>query len=370
MKVSSRVLVALAMVSLPGCWPTAPHTAGDSPEREFVSNEYVSPRGYVCCRAEVPIKIDGRLDDAPWTQAPWTDDFVDIEGSMKPRPRLRTRVKMLWDDKYFYIGAELEEPHVWGTLTEHDSVIFQDNDFEVFIDPDGDNHEYAEFEINALNTGWDLLLTKPYRDGGRALNSWEIPGLKTAVHVDGTLNDPRNRDRGWSIEIAFPWKVLGELASRPQAPRNGDQWRVNFSRVEWKHQVIDGKYRRTPQTKEDNWVWSPQYIVDMHRPETWGYVQFSTSKPAQAAFKPDPAGPVRQLLHRIYYAQGAFRAKHGRYASRLNELGIETAGIEGLAADPTIEVTGSGFEATAAVQLPGSRRQAWHIRQDSRNWKD
>ena len=59
---------------------------------------------------------------------------------------------MLWDDDYFYIGAELREPHVWGTLTAHDSVIFHDNDFEVFIDPNGDNHEYYEFEINALGT--------------------------------------------------------------------------------------------------------------------------------------------------------------------------------------------------------------------------
>ena len=43
----------------------------------------------------------------------------------------------------------------------------------MFIDPDGDNHLYYEFEINALNTVWDLLLPKPYRDGGPALNGWE-----------------------------------------------------------------------------------------------------------------------------------------------------------------------------------------------------
>ena len=73
---------------------------------------------------------------------------------------------MLWDDQYFYVGAELEEPDVWVTLTEHDSVIFRDNDFEVFIDPNSDNHEYYEFEINALGTFWDLLLPPPYKDGG------------------------------------------------------------------------------------------------------------------------------------------------------------------------------------------------------------
>src|SRR5207248_1081011 len=101
----------------------------------------------------------------------------------------RTRVKMLWDDDFFYIAAEMEEPHVWATLKEHDAVIFQDNDFEVFIDPDGDNHEYYELEINAQATEWDLRLVKPYRDGGPALNSWEIPGLKAAVHVAGTIDD-------------------------------------------------------------------------------------------------------------------------------------------------------------------------------------
>ena len=94
----------------------------------------------------------------------------------KPKPRFRTRVKMLWDDEALYIAAEMEEPHVWATLTEHDSVIFHDNDFEVFLDPDGDNHLYGELELNALNTTWDLLLTKPYKDGGQAINAWEITG--------------------------------------------------------------------------------------------------------------------------------------------------------------------------------------------------
>ena len=58
---------------------------------------------------------------------------------------------------------------------------------------------------------------------------------------------------------------------------------MNCSRVEWRHQVVDGKYRKVPRTKEDNWVWSPQGVIDMHRPEKWGVVQFSTDKPGAAA---------------------------------------------------------------------------------------
>lgn len=239
-----------------------------------IAADVPAPKSYECVRASRAIEIDGRLDDADWKAAPWTDYFVDIEGDAKPAPRFRTRVKMLWDDEYFYIAAEMEEPHVWATLTKHDSVIFHDNDFEVFIDPNGDTLEYYEFEINALNTGWDLFLDKPYRHGGKADNSWEIPGLRTAVHIDGTLNDPSDRDRGWSVEIAIPWKALAQYAHMSIPPRSGDEWRVNFSRVEWKHEVVNGKYQKLPNTKEDNWVWSPQGVINMHVPEHWGRVRF------------------------------------------------------------------------------------------------
>lgn len=218
--------------------------------------------------------LDGRLDKSPWLDCPWSDDFVDIEGDKKPKPRFRTRMKMFWSDNGLYIGAEMEEPHLWATLTEHDSVIFQDNDFEVFIDPDGDTLLYGELEVNALNTTWDLLLVKPYRDGGPAINGWEIRGLKTAVRLDGTLNDPSDVDRGWSLEIFLPWPALQEISKVPSPPKPGDAWRINFSRVQWQLMVVEGKYQKVPGTKEDNWVWSPQGVVDMHQPEQWGFVEF------------------------------------------------------------------------------------------------
>lgn len=231
------------------------------------------PREYLCRRAPSSIRVDGRLDDPAWRNAPWTADFVDIEGPLKPRPRLRTRAKMLWDDNYFYVAAQLSEPHVWATLTAHDSVIFRDNDFEVFLNPSGDTLNYFEFEINALNTSWDLFLPKPYKMKGRPDNTWEIPGLLTAVHVDGTLNDPRDRDRGWTVEIAFPWSAFASRAL-VRRPAPAESWRVNFSRVEWRVDVRGGRYVKLPGFKEDNWVWSLQGIVDMHVPEKWGVVRF------------------------------------------------------------------------------------------------
>jgi len=274
---------------------------------------------------------------------------------------------MLWDDAYFYVGAELQEPHLWATLTQHDAVIFQDHDFEVFIDPNGDNHEYYELEINALGTGWDLLLPRPYKDGGRAVDRWEISGLLSAVHLDGTLNDPGDTDRGWSVELAFPWRVLKELARRDAPPRNGDQWRVNFSRVEWLLQVVDGRYRKVPDTKESNWVWSPQGVVDMHRPETWGYVQFSTARPGAESLQPDPTLPARRWLHAVYYAQREHRRRHQRWASSLQELDVAAPSVGALSGS-TLEVTADLFQASVELRLPGGKSQRWNMRQDALIW--
>jgi hypothetical protein len=327
-----------------------------------------TPRGYVCERASGPVTVDGRLDDEAWGRAAWSAPFVDIEGSVRPDPRFRTRVKMLWDDEFFYVGAEMEEPHVWGTLKEHDAVIFQDNDFEIFLDPDGDNHEYYELEINALNTEWDLFLDKPYRDGGPARNEWEVPGLKTAVHVDGTINDPSDADRGWSVEFAIPWKVLGEHAHRPAPPRDGDRWRINFSRVEWRHEVEDGRYRKVPGTREDNWVWSPQGAIDMHRPERWGYVQFAAGEPGKTRLAPDLDAPARDALMRLYHAQRAFQKEHGRWAATLDELRLPPNPQPGEArlGPLSMRATGEGFEGKIEISTEGGGTRRWRVEQDSR----
>lgn len=342
--------------------PTPAGTAFADSTEDWARMRKILPKGYVCYRAERPVAIDGKLDDDSWQAAPWTDDFVDIEGDAKPEPRFRTRAKMLWDDDFFYVGALMEEPHVWGTLTKHDSVIFHDNDFEVFIDPNGDNHEYYEFEMNALNTGWDLFLPRPYKDGGKADNGWEIPGLKTAVHIVGTLNDPSDRDDNWSVEIAIPWHVLRQFAHQATPPRDGDQWRVNFSRVEWRHQVEAGKYRKVPNTREDNWVWSPQGIIDMHRPERWGFVQFSEAAAGSTQFKRDADWDARETLMTVYHYQKAFHRQHKRWAVTLEELALRD-----LPPQLMMGATAEGFQADFELRQADT---IWrlHVRHDSKLW--
>ena len=233
-----------------------------------------SRQSYACKKVHKPLIIDGKIDDFAWRDAAWTTDFIDIEGDTKPKPRFRTRAKMLWDEEYFYIAAEMEEPQLWATYDRHDMVIFHEHDFEVFIDPDGDGLHYFEFEMNARNTGWDLYLAKPYKDGGKADDGWEIPGLKTAVHLKGTLNRSADKDQGWTLEIAMPWKAFDRGPRPALSPKDEEEWRVNFSRVEWVLDVVAGKYEKRKGLKEDNWVWSPQGVINMHVPEKWGVVRF------------------------------------------------------------------------------------------------
>jgi hypothetical protein len=359
------VLAATAVAAIPHVRIPEPGTAFE-------------PFEYVCRRTSGPITIDGRLDEASWADADWTEVFGDIEGPAKPAPRFRTRAQMLWDDQFFYVGAYLEEPHLWATLTARDSIIFQDNDFEVFIDPDGDTHNYYELEMNALNTVWDLLLVKPYRDGGPAVHSWDIQGLRTGVHLMGTLNDPSDRDKAWTVEIALPFAVLREcLPGKPERPAAGDQWRVNFSRVEYHLDVVEGAYVKTkdPATgqplPEDNWTWAPQGVINIHYPEMWGHVQFSSKLPGKGRerFSRRPEEGVKWALRKIYYAERALEFDRGVFAADIGVLKLKGEAAlrpRGWPFPPLLQTTPRQFEAVYTAKSG----ESWHIRQDGLVWKE
>ena len=244
-----------------------------------LTKKIVTPKHYVVSKTSDPILIDGLDNEKVWKQANYSDDFTDIEGIKTPTQK--TNVKLLWDENYLYVFAKLYENHIWGDITKRDDVIFYNNDFEVFINPNNHVFSYGEIEINALGTVWDLYLNRPYRLKGKADNRWNIEELKSSVNINGTINNANDIDNFWTVEMAIPLNKISQL-KRPldyDHPKSGDVWRINFSRVNWDYELNNGKYLRKKindkYLPEYNWVWSPQGTINMHLPENWGYLVFS-----------------------------------------------------------------------------------------------
>lgn len=232
------------------------------------------PASYVARRVETPPLVDGQLDDAAWDATQWTSPFVDLAGRSEHPPKVSTRGKVTWDDANLYIAAELTDPLIWGTMTKHDSPLFREDAFEVFIDPDGDGRDYLELQVSARCTTWDLKMSRPYHENGKADSSFEIEGLRSAVAVDGTLNQHEDVDRSWSVELTIPWAALAELSDRPlPAPRSMRSFRMNFVRVDRPPGPPGGVAAAADGAAEYS-AWSPAGARNAHKPETWGAVRF------------------------------------------------------------------------------------------------
>ncbi|UYQ92617.1 carbohydrate-binding family 9-like protein [Chitinophaga horti] len=325
-----------------------------------VNGQTVFPEqlNYECLFTSDSITIDGKGNEATWRKAPWTEDFGDIEGAKKPKPVLRTRVKMLWNDRYLFVFAEMQEPALQASLHRRDTIIYQDNDFEIFIDPNGDTHQYFEIEVNAHNTIMDLFMAKPYRNGGNAMINWDVKGLHSAVQLYGTLNQPNDRDSAWTVEMAIPFSALATYKERVR-PQENTRWRINFSRVQWDWDVVNGQYQKRKGANgrplpEHNWVWSPQGIVDMHAPERWGNLWFRNTAGGTAAPSAEDEA-ARRLLWTVYYKQQQYRRQKGSYATATAQL--ELTGSKGL----KLEATSRQFN--ARVQ---SGNTTWIIDQEGR----
>lgn len=318
-----------------------------------LENLFAQPLDYVVGYTNKAPIIDGNINDEVWQKASWTNSFQDIEGDLKPKPYYDTKAKMLWDDKYLYIAAELKDENVWAYLKNHDEVVFFDNDFEVFIDPSNTTHRYFEIEINALNTIFDLFLPKPYRTGSGALIGWDSNGLQHAVQIYGSLNNATDKDQGWTVEMAIPFKDI-TIGNDSNVPKDGSIWRLNFSRVQWETEIINGAYVKKKDNNgtslpENNWVWSPQGIIDMHAPERWGYIQFTKNEVGTTLpkFEIPYTELQRQYLWLVYYKQNAYKQKNGIYAKSLKQLGIqELPLIDNVKNRLTMESTSNQFSAT------------------------
>ncbi len=300
------------------------------------------PKSYVCYKTTDKIKIDGKLKENAWAKAKPTDSFIDISGADFPNPKYDTQVKMLWDDNYFYVGAVLEEDDIKAKLTKRDTIIYHDNDFEVFIDPDGDGLNYFEIENNARGVIFDLMLEKAYRSGGRFMIQWDCPGLKLAVHRVGTLNNSKDKDKFWSVEMAIPHEALTLDFNNPL--KAGNTWRVNFSRVQWLKE----------KGPEENWVWSATGKVDMHMPDRWGFVYFSDKTVGEGTeeFVYPYNMDAYKLLWAMFYAQLDNYSSNKNYLRSVENFFLTDVETANLPKDSKINVEATTNTFRMSISIP------------------
>ena len=310
-----------------------------------ISNDIIIPKKYIVKKSSNSLTIDGYDNEMDWKNIPFSDEFVDIENNIKPAKK--TKIKMLWDDNFLYVFAKLWDDHIWGDITKRDEVIYYNNDFEIFIDPDGDTQNYGEIEINALGTEWDLFLNKPYRLGGKAQTGWNIQGLKSSVKVNGTINNSLDTDNYWTIEFAVPLNEISKLKKdNSDNPMVGEQWRINFSRVQWDYDLNNGKYSRKKvddkYLPEYNWVWSRQGKINMHIPENWGFIQFD-DKMSETNFKESYNIELQQITYSIFRKIRFENLIDYKKINHNEKLNLNPISFNGKIYDASFQGTENGF---------------------------
>ena len=267
---------------------------------------------YLIKRTNNPIRVDGSLDKDVWQHAEKSPRFVDAVGGT---PGIYdTRAALLWDDEALYVGFWAEEPYPAATLTERDSLLWVENDLEVFI---AGEDTYYELELNALGVIYEVFYlwrdAYPQFDGNGKLISgkryfaqekfdilkngavsfggnfdrqdahfwtginprglrwvfrnWDFPGLEVAVKVDGELNNPSVVSKGWTAELKFPWKGFADILGKTPSPTSGDELRLFLGRYNLFH--INGH------PVNAGWSWHPIGVADNHNPERFGVFQLA-----------------------------------------------------------------------------------------------
>lgn len=241
-----RILLAvLAAAALAGCVPKK-QGAGQT------------GRLFQCRRAKGKITIDGKLDEPSWETAQYLDDFRLPVSHEKPASRSAAR--FLWDDEHLYLAVVMQDLDVYAAHKEHDSRTWEDDVAEVFLKPSDHAHCYYEIHINPLNTTLDLLI--PRRGAGSLgrFTPWES-GIQSAVMVKGTLNNWRDRDKGWLVEAAIPLKAFAKDTPKPQL---GDRWRFAVCRYDYSVYLEAAELSSTARLTRSSF----------HRHEDYDYIEF------------------------------------------------------------------------------------------------
>jgi hypothetical protein len=203
------------------------------------------------------LTIDGKLDEAAWDTTQWTPWWTSPDGKNGAAPRVRAR--FLWDDAFLYVAVQAPDEDVWSTFTDRDSNTWEQEVIELFIDADGDQKDYLELQVTPANVVFDAKFERHRSDLAKA-RAWNMAGLKTGAHVDGTLNARDDRDRGYTVEMAVP---VAEVPGAVAPIAHGQTWRANLFRWDFPK---GGRQMAA--------AFSPPVVGDFHALNKFGTIQF------------------------------------------------------------------------------------------------
>jgi hypothetical protein len=213
---------------------------------------------YEVKRAPSPPRIDGKLDDAVWTQAspPIVLQFL---WESQTGAKQKTAARLLWDAQALYVGFDAEDADVTAQFLQRDDPTYRDDAVEIFINPDPQQEAlYYGFEMNARGVLYDYL----NYNSRTIFKRFDATGVTIASDVRGTLNQREDTDNGWSLEIAIPWANFEELSRRP--PIVGTVWKANVNRWDG----VEPKRRMSIWSDPQNTTSSP------HVPSRFGEIVF------------------------------------------------------------------------------------------------
>jgi len=226
---------------------------------------------YTCYKTVDKIAIDGVLNEESWQKAASTGDFSIWDG--KTKSPLATSAKMVWDSENLYIAFECEDPDLYSTLKNKDEALYTQDVVEVFVmEQSLGASDFVEYEVSILGTLFDCYLRVPYV----GFLEWSSP-FKAATKFTGTLNDPKDKDTGYTVEMAIPFsdfslrKPWNKADWKNLTPKNGDSITLNLYRIEYSTPEKLGETG----TKPEYITWSPLLTrPSFHMPERFGIVTF------------------------------------------------------------------------------------------------
>jgi hypothetical protein len=169
-------------------------------------------------RADGPIVVDGRLDDAGWKTAARIDTFYETSPADNTPPAVKTTAWLSYDDKYFYIGIRCDDPHpekIRAPYIDRDLIIGTDDNIAVFLDTRNDRHTALELRVNPRGIQTDGI----YNDSGGIEDFSPDYFYDTAASIDSG---------GWSAEYRIPFSSL-RYSDSPNQTWNIMIWR-NYPR--------------------------------------------------------------------------------------------------------------------------------------------